>query len=232
MKKLISKCCGAELKVNEDSFIPLYQCSKCGICCDIIEQPKDGIKFSKCCKSLAYLTGNEPNKYYMCSSCHKSCDTIEPKEEKEEVKESHFKCPDCGTLVHCSKDAWCPKCNKLIDFETCEIVDKTPTSNEWIEEEARELSECCDVMPETLSKHQRIVYNAVLDALTQQKEAIEKEWREKALSDLLIKLQKRKMEVIRNGVAWNEKGRRIGNWELGYDDAEFDAEEIIKQLLK
>lgn len=59
-------------------------------------------------------------------------------------------------------------------------------------------------------------------------EAMDKEIEEK----LLEKLQKRKREVILENKYWNEKGRRIGNWELGYDDAEFDAEEIIKQVFK
>lgn len=100
------------------------------------------------------------------------------------------KCCGAGVIddIDSFSEPHCLKCKK-----PCDTIEQTPTSNEWIEEEARELSECCDVMPETLSKHQRIVYNAVLDALTQQKEAIEKEVKEKErnriysyIEDLLI----------------------------------------------
>lgn len=44
------------------------------------------------------------------------------------------------------------------------------------------------------------------------------------------RLNKRKIDVIVNKVAWNEEGRREGNWELGYDDASFDFGEIISKL--
>lgn len=54
--------------------------------------------------------------------------------------------------------------------------------------------------------------------------------KDKVLKELLTKLQERKTLVIYNEVDWNEKGRRTGNWELGYDDAMFDAEKIIEEL--
>ena len=54
------------------------------------------------------------------------------------------------------------------------------------------------------------------------KPRIEKIWK-----DLGKAPKKREIDVIKNNVAWNEKGRREGNWELGYDDATFDIINII-----
>lgn len=41
-------------------------------------------------------------------------------------------------------------------------------------------------------------------------------------------IQKRQLDVLKNSVSWNEKGRREGNWELGYDDAVTDALSLLR----
>ena len=95
--------------------------------------------------------------------CNEPCDTIETKEEKEEVKEELSPCCNVG-LEQIGYLIVCKKCGKTIR----EI--KTPTPKEWIKNKAFEVSQL---------DYQEDIYNAVLDALTQQKEAIEKEWKRK-----------------------------------------------------
>lgn len=53
----------------------------------------------------------------------------------------------------------------------------------------------------------------------------------KIREDLKSSIEKRKWNVIIGNAAWNEKGRRKGNWELGYDDAMFDILSILESRL-
>lgn len=54
----------------------------------------------------------------------------------------------------------------------------------------------------------------------------------KEMETIKEKMHKRKIAVICKNVDWNEKGRREGNWELGYDDAMFDVVEILDQAIR
>lgn len=72
--------------------------------------------------------------------------------------------------------------------------------------------------PVNLSYIHKIVKRIMFAVLEERDKEVKKE--------LLIKLKERKKEVIIDNKHW-EKGRRVGNWELGYDDAIFDIEEII-----
>ena len=52
----------------------------------------------------------------------------------------------------------------------------------------------------------------------------------KSQADRIIeRLEKRKVDVLIKNKSWNEEGRREGNYDLGYDDSNFDAIEIIRE---
>lgn len=51
--------------------------------------------------------------------------------------------------------------------------------------------------------------------------------REEERERIGLAMNNRKMQVIINNVDWNEKGRRDGHWELGYDDATYDFSQIL-----
>lgn len=145
--------------------------------------------------------------------CKKPCDTIEQK-ENEEVKECCDKCKNskyalkgkmkekfggiCGLTCECH--------NKSTQEEV--ISSQTPTPNDWIEDWEKFTLEV--LLPERVGYLRFKVKELIEKALTQQKEAIEKEWREriekkmKEIHDLednpelAVRLQAELLAIINN----------------------------------
>lgn len=143
------------------------------------------MKKSKCCGAKLR---EDSFVDYICSECHHPCDTIEqetddffPKsmvdkhlaEQNEEEGKEHFNMA-CG----------------LTDLEK----GKTPTPNDWIENKMKDIKKPIIVyfrlildssLPDikkfkgTMKKFEKLLDNGFEQSLTQQKEMIEKEWREK-----------------------------------------------------
>lgn len=166
-------------------------------------------------------------------------------------------CPKCGainSLIICSMRAInCSACMEYIrPAEKGEVLldqpemqneeKKTPSkTNEWKDEFDKEFIESyqgdsglggndpqepiykLNINPESIEDIKEL--KQFISNLLEERDKEIKE-------ELLLKLQKRKQEVILDNKDWNEKGRRIGNWELGYDDAMFDVEGIINQLIQ
>ena len=145
--------------------------------------------------------------------------TTKDKVEKEEVKEELSPCCNVG-LEQIGYLIVCKKCGKTIR----EI--KTPTPNEWIEKVAMNIVYQLDddaklsVEFRQANNDKRIdfVKGLIQSSLTQQKEAIEKEWREK-----IEKIGKR-LEIYCS----DDTSRSVINMH-GYNDG---IKEIVKELLK
>lgn len=137
-------------------------------------------------------------------NCSCSCHSPSP---KEEWGYAHQVCKKCGFDQKTHK-AWGNKCPKIgfghkkvssptleencphgANENECPVINcansKLP-HNDWeegMEKQAKRLSECADVMPESLAKHQNRIYNACLDMIYSFKNdvipAVRKEEREK-----------------------------------------------------
>jgi paraquat-inducible protein B len=148
------------------------------------------MKKSKCCGAEIVEKENEMfgGKYFVCSKCGAFCETID--QTKEEVKE---KCERCGNELNdfSIKQGKCDLCYGGHNLTSS----KTPTLNDWIEENTKAIKEAMYgaynligaseqntvLLEERIAKIVKASNDILKASLTQQKEAIEKDYKTKII---------------------------------------------------
>ena len=176
------------------------------------------------------MTEGKEEKQMMNEFEEKPCDTIEPKEEKEEVKECEHEwygkryCRKCGQIEMWGKITG----NQAIDLENKMIIGEiiTPTPNEWIENKMKEFHDKLKEHDESLCDTNMFIQPYKVEqflksSLTQQKEAIEKEWRKKI---------EQRIEIAKLCIDASAEGQDLGG---GFTPKEeLESETAIKVALE